>query len=183
METIEIRPQGELPTTIQIRNSPRLEKLAQDVAQHNRSIRDHEAQIHSLTVESQRLDHGGTFSVEISQRKAAIKQKLQAAERQLREHSSHRDRISDERRQWVEQIAVREYQRRTLWQELPLARPGPVSDWSMMRMYNLGEREQRTTGDVKRDLIDTLGWLINFSGPDAELVQELQQLRQVEEAT
>ena len=180
METVEIRPRNSLPITIQLRPSERLDQLAQQGAEHERAVRDLEKQIRSLEVEAQRLDQNQTFSLEASQKRAGIKRQLAAAEQQLLEHRARRDQVLNQREQWVEQIGNREYMRRRLWQELSEARPGPVSDWSMTRMYAIGQREQRTTGDVKRDLIDTLTWLLNFGGPDDELQRELTQLSQEE---
>lgn len=177
MESVEIRHPGEMPTIIQIR-SERVDRLRRSITQHESAMRDLEEQAQRLTLEIQRLDRGDNHSLETSQRRAAVKQQLQTLDRQIIEHQSHKKRIDDECRQWKEEIGIRQFRRRLLWREMAEARPGPVSDWSYTRMYAIGEKEQRTTGDVKRDLVDTITWLLNFSGPDAELTQELQQLRQ-----
>ena len=173
----EIRPQGALPVTIQVRSNERLEKMAQEQAEYERSIRDLENQIQALEFERRKLDQSQNYSLEGGQQRAETKRRLEALERQLAEQQSRRNSVADQHEQWRYEFAIRQYRRARLWEEYAQAREGPVSDWSYTKMYNIGDREQRTTGDVKRDLIDTITWILSFGGEDAALRSELQQLQ------
>ena len=172
----EIRQPNCLPVVVQVKSNPRLEKMAHEQTQYEQSIRDLEKQLHTLQIDAQRLDQAKTFSLEGAKQSVEIKNQIKALERQLAEQQSRKAAVEDQLQQWRYEFAIRQYRRAQLWRELTEARPGPVNDWSYTQMYAIGEKEKRTSGDVRRDLRDVIGWLLNFGGVDEELKAELQQL-------
>lgn len=176
METTQIRPVYSAPIVVQVRPNQRLKRLSDQLAQHQNEIRGLEKQIQTLSIEAQRLDRSGANNtLDAVRRRSEIRQQLLSLEEMLRGVQHRHDQVSNEREQWVEQFAWNEYRRGLLWQELATARPGCVSDWSYAKLHNYGEREIRTVGDVKRDLVSLLQWLINF-GDSEQALAELQQL-------